>query len=249
MAVVAHVTLRGVTPAQYDAVREHAGWIEQPPTGGLSHLTWWEGDDCHNVDAWESDEAFGVFGETRLAPAMAAAGVTTEPEVVFYPAHEVYTPRAGIVAPTAKPIIGAADNVALVRSGYDAFARGDIAAVLGLFDAAIAWYTPDSVRFGGQYLGPAGVGEFFSKLPENYTELHVEPTAFIDRADTVVAMGRHRGRTLAGAEFDIPWVHVWTLSNGKATTFTEYFDTVKMNTALGLVAQASNEDVPMSAPA
>ena len=218
-----------------------AGWIEQPPTGGLSHLTWWEGDDCHNIDAWESDEAFGVFEETRLGPAMAAAGVTTEPEVALYPAHEVYTPRAGIVAPTAKPIIGAADNLAVVRSGYDAFARGDIAAVLALFDASMAWYTPDSVRFGGHYIGPAGVGEFFSKLPENYAELHVQPTAFIHRADTVVAMGHHRGRSIAGAEFDIPWVHVWTLSNGKATTFTEYFDTVKMNTAL--------EVVPMPAPA
>lgn len=242
MAVVAHVTLRGVTPAQYDAVRKHAGWIEQPPTGGISHLTWWEGDDCHNVDAWESDEAFATFGEQRLGPAMAAAGVTTEPEVTFHPAHEVFTPRAGIVAPTATPTIGAADNVALIRSGYDAFARGDINAVLALFDTSIAWYTPDSVRFGGHYSGPAGVGEFFTKLPENYAELHVEPTAFIDRADSVVAMGHHRGRSNAGVTFDIPWVHVWTLSSGKATSFTEYFDTVKMNAALGLVAQASASD-------
>jgi len=101
MAVVVHVTLRGVTPAQYDAVRASAGWIEQPPTGGLAHLTWWEGDDCHNVDAWESEEAFAAFGEQRLGPAMAAAGVTIEPEVTFSPAHEVFTPRAGVVAPTA----------------------------------------------------------------------------------------------------------------------------------------------------
>lgn len=243
MAVVAHVTLRGVTPSQYDAVRERAGWIEQPPTGGLAHMTWWEGDDCHNCDAWESEEAFAAFGEQRLGPAMAAVGITTEPEVTFMPAHEIYTPRAGIVAPTAAPTIGSADNVALIRSGYDAFARGDVGTVLSLFDAGIKWYAPDSVRFGGHYTGPASVGEFFSKLPENYTELHVEPSAFIDRADTVVAMGRHRGRSAAGATFDIPWVHVWTLSNGKATSFTEYFDTVKMNAALGLVAQAAPAEV------
>jgi ketosteroid isomerase-like protein len=242
MAVVVHVTLRGVTPAQYDAVRERAGWIEQPPTGGISHTTWWEDGDCHNIDAWESEEAFAAFGEQRLGPALAAVGIAAEPEVMMHPAHEVYTPRAGIVAPTAAPTIGAVDNVAVIRSGYEAFARGDVPSVLGLFDAGIKWYAPDSVRFGGHYTGPAEVAEFFSKLPENYAELHVEPSAFVDRADTVVAMGHHRGRSAAGVTFDIPWVHVWTLSKGKATSFTEYFDTVKMNTALGLVSQSATQE-------
>jgi ketosteroid isomerase-like protein len=242
MALVVHVTLRGVTPAQYDAVRERAGWIEQPPTGGIAHMTWWQGDDCHNVDGWESEEAFAAFGEQRLGPALASVGITTEPEVTFHPAHEVFTPRAGIVAPTAAPTIGSTDNVALARTGYDAFARGDIDTVLSLFDPGIKWYAPDTVQFGGHYTGPAGVGEFFSKLPGNYSELRVEPSAFIDRADTVVAMGRHRGRSTAGASFDLPWVHVWTFSNGKVTSFTEYFDTVKMNTALGLVMQASPQE-------
>lgn len=233
MAVAVHVTLRGVTPAQYDAVREQAGWIEQPATGGLSHTTWWEGDDCHNLDGWESEEAFAAFGEQRLAPAMAAAGIDATPEVTMHPAHEVYTPRAGIVAPTASPTIGGADNIALIRSGYDAFARGDIDAVLALFDPAIRWSTPDTVEFGGTYTGPAGVGEFFSKLPGNYAELRVEPAAYVDRADTVVAVGTHRGRSAAGNDFEIPFVHVWTLSNGRVTSFTENFDTVKMNAALG----------------
>jgi ketosteroid isomerase-like protein len=242
MAVVVHVTLQGVTPAQYDAVRERAGWIEQPPAGGISHTTWWEGDDCHNLDAWESEEAFQAFGEHRLGPAMAAVGVTAEPEATFHPAHEVYTPHAGIVAPTAAPTIGAVDNVAVIRTGYDAFARGDIETVLSLFDPAIQWYSPDTIPFGGSYEGQAGVGEFFSKIPENYAELNVEPAVFIDRADTVVAIGRHRGRSAAGIGFTIPFAHVWTFSNGKATTFTEYFDTMKMNAALGLVTQADTQD-------
>jgi ketosteroid isomerase-like protein len=233
MAVVVHVTLRGVTPEQYDAVREHCGWLEQPPTGGISHLTWWEGSDCHNVDAWESEEAFAAFAENRLGPAMAAAGVTAEPESTFHPAHEAFTPRTVIVAPTAKPKIGAVDNVAVIRAGYTAFARGDVEAVLEMFDDSIHWYAPDTVQFGGHYEGPAAVAGFFAKLPENYSELHVEPTGFIDRADMVVVTGRHRGTSVAGNAFDVPFAHVWTLSNGKATSFTEYFDTVKMNAALG----------------
>lgn len=101
MAVVVHVLLRGVTAAQYDAVRKECGWLEQPPTGGISHTTWWEGDDCHNLDAWESEEAFGAFAEQRLGPAMAAVGVNAEPAITMHPAHEAFAPRVVTVAPTA----------------------------------------------------------------------------------------------------------------------------------------------------
>ena len=94
MAVVAHVVLSGVTTEQYDQVREAVGWLQEPPAGGLSHVTWWEGGDCHNMDAWESEEAFNNFGAERLAPGMAKVGVESQPQVTFYPAHEVYAPRA-----------------------------------------------------------------------------------------------------------------------------------------------------------
>ena len=94
MAVIAHVVLRGVSREQYDAVRAECGWLEQPPTGGIAHLTWWDGDDNHNIDAWESEEAFNAFGENRLGPGMAKLGIAVTPEVTFHPAHEVYTPQA-----------------------------------------------------------------------------------------------------------------------------------------------------------
>lgn len=94
MAVVAHVVLPGVTKEQYDRVREAVGWLTEGPTGGISHLTWWEGGDCHNFDAWESEEAFNTFGESRLGPGMAQAGVHVAPQVTFHPAHEVFVPQA-----------------------------------------------------------------------------------------------------------------------------------------------------------
>src|SRR5688500_4089827 len=94
MAVIGHVLLRGITPADYDKVRAAAGWLEQAPAGGLAHVTGWEGDDCHNMDAWEDEAAFAAFGEDRLGPAMAAVGVAVEPEVAFHPAHEVFLPTA-----------------------------------------------------------------------------------------------------------------------------------------------------------
>ena len=94
MAVVAHVLLRGVSREQYNAVRNEVGWLERVPTGGLAHLTWWEGNDCHNIDAWESESAFNAFTTDRLGPALGKLGIEAEPGVTFYPAHEVYTPRS-----------------------------------------------------------------------------------------------------------------------------------------------------------
>jgi hypothetical protein len=94
MAVVAHVILRGVSEEQYDAVRAETGWLENPPDGGYSHVAWWEGGDNHNVDAWESEEAFQTFAENRLGPAMATLGIEVAPEVAFHPAHEVFTPQS-----------------------------------------------------------------------------------------------------------------------------------------------------------
>ena len=94
MAVIAHVVLRGVTREQYDAVRAAARWLDEAPAGGISHLTWWDGDDSYNVDAWESEAAFGEFAQNRLGPAMAEAGVSVQPEVSFHEAHEVFLPKA-----------------------------------------------------------------------------------------------------------------------------------------------------------
>ena len=93
MAVVVQVLLRGVSKEQYNAVRDEVGWLETAPDGGLAHLAWWEGDDNHNMDAWESEGAFGAFAETRLGPAMAKLGIDIQPEVTFHPAHEVFTPQ------------------------------------------------------------------------------------------------------------------------------------------------------------
>ena len=75
-------------------VREAVGWLDEAPAGGITHQTWWEDGDCHNADAWESEEAFNEFGQQRLGPVMAKLGVQSELKVTFHPAHEVYVPQA-----------------------------------------------------------------------------------------------------------------------------------------------------------
>jgi hypothetical protein len=97
MAVIVSVIVRGVTREQYDQVRATVGWLERTPEGAISHVTWWEGGDCHNIDAWESEAAFQAFAEQRLGPGMAQVGVQKEPEVTLHQAHEVYLPKAATI--------------------------------------------------------------------------------------------------------------------------------------------------------
>src|SRR5215213_4244891 len=136
MAVIAEITLRGITTEQYDAVRERVGWLERNPDGGLAHLARFEGGDCHIVDGWESEEAFGAFGEQRLGPAMAALGLDVQLEVTFHPAHEIFTPRAGLVAATTIPAASAA--LPRPRAGEGSLAAADAKAILRrMFDEVI----------------------------------------------------------------------------------------------------------------
>lgn len=125
-------------------------------------------------------------------------------------------------------------NTSIVRSAYESFATGDVPAVLALFDDASVWITPDSVEHGGTYHGPAGVGEYFSHLPEHYAELSVVPDQYVEQGHAVVAIGVLRGRSQSGVSFELPFVHVWSVRAGKAVHFQEFVDTVKMNAYLGL---------------
>jgi hypothetical protein len=67
---VKRVVLAGVTKEQDDKVRTTVDWLNRVPDGGISHVTWWEGNDCHNIDAWENEAAFNAVGGQRLRPAI-----------------------------------------------------------------------------------------------------------------------------------------------------------------------------------
>ena len=94
MPIIAQVIIRDLTPAEYDKVRDACGWLEDAPTGGHAHLTWFDGPDCHNLDAWQDEAALEAFATERLGPAMASVGVDRVPEITVKPAHEVYLPEA-----------------------------------------------------------------------------------------------------------------------------------------------------------
>lgn len=81
----------------------------------------------------------------------------------------------------------------IVKGLYDAFAKGDVPAVLGGFDAKIEWSEADGFLYadGNPYVGPQAVAEgVFQRIVSDIDRFAVLPGSFIDAGDTVVVEGR-----------------------------------------------------------
>lgn len=60
------------------------------------------------------------------------------------------------------------------------------------------------------------------------------PAQLVAEGDTVVAIGTYAGRYRAtGKSFEAPFVHVWTLVDGRIVRFQQHTDTVLVQRALG----------------
>jgi uncharacterized protein len=118
-------------------------------------------------------------------------------------------------------------NVDIVKRGYDAFGRGDLDALLDLFEDGIEWVTPGPPELpsAGRRRGKQEVAEFFQTLSEMFTFERFEPKQFVAQGDTVVVFGDDRVRIKAtGSPFDFDWVHMFEFRNGKVARFREYGD-------------------------
>jgi ketosteroid isomerase-like protein len=131
------------------------------------------------------------------------------------------------------------DNVATIRSGYEAFARGDVGAVLELLDPQIEWNVPGTLGLDTPFRGREEVAGFFGAIRDMWEELHVgvEDVAAIDES-RVLALGVHHGR-IGGAAVDVPFAHVWTLRDDRPVRFVEYADAAVVLQAQGRLAAAS----------
>ena len=52
------------------------------------------------------------------------------------------------------------------------------------------------------------------------------PDEFLDAGSNVIVLGRYLGRAKGtGKRLDVPFVHIWTFEDGKATQFRQFLDT------------------------
>ena len=90
MPVVMSMRWAGVTPEQYDAVREDVNWEGEPAAGGIFHVAAFDDAGLRVTDVWETAEDFQRFVDDRLMPAVRRAGLETQPEVEVLPTHAVF---------------------------------------------------------------------------------------------------------------------------------------------------------------
>lgn len=128
-------------------------------------------------------------------------------------------------------------GAAIVKAGYEAFARGDIPALRQLLADDLVWTESPHVPLGGTHRGAESVLESWSHLPEHYSEITPVAETVLEQGATVVVLGRFLGRTLSGNALDLPFVDVFTVRDGKITSGTEHYDTAQMNALLGVPAQ------------
>jgi uncharacterized protein len=120
-------------------------------------------------------------------------------------------------------------SVELVKDVYEAFARGDVPAVLGAMAADIAWHEAEGLPYGGVYHGgEAVVQNVFGPITQDVVDFAVRAEEFIASGDTVAAVVRYTGTGKAtGKELDLQVVHVWNVREGKLQQFRQFIDTAK----------------------
>lgn len=119
-------------------------------------------------------------------------------------------------------------NKQLVMEGYRLFQSGDIRKLMDLYHDSAEWIGPESefIPFAGTFHGKAGIGQFFALLEGSVQALRFEPQQFIAEADTVVVSGNATWLARqTGRSYDSPWVHVFTLRDGKVARVEAYYDT------------------------
>lgn len=119
------------------------------------------------------------------------------------------------------------DRVAKI---YDAFARGDGAAVMAQFDPEIVWNEAENFLYAGgnPYKGPDAVANgVFGPIGAEWDNFRLEMVEFHNLDDDgVLVTGRYRGTYKAtGKELDAQFAHVWKLRDTLAVSFQQYTDT------------------------
>jgi ketosteroid isomerase-like protein len=87
-------------------------------------------------------------------------------------------------------------------------------------------------ELGGTHRSRAEAADYFAALSRDWEMLYYDVERFIAEGDEVVMVGRCGYRNKAtGREVHTPKVDLWHFENGRATRFSEYYDTLGLATA------------------
>jgi ketosteroid isomerase-like protein len=108
-------------------------------------------------------------------------------------------------------------NVGLVRKGYDAFAKGDMATLRELLSENVVWHAPGNNPLSGEHRGRDAVFAMFAQTAElSGGTLRIEVHDVLANDEHAVALFRETA-SRKGRQLDLLETAVYHISNGKAT--------------------------------
>ncbi|MBM3904948.1 MAG: nuclear transport factor 2 family protein [Thaumarchaeota archaeon] len=123
------------------------------------------------------------------------------------------------------------NNVELVKKFYILFGKQD-KSFLELCDDSIEWTVMKNMPNGGTHVGKKNVFDgYFPKLFAKFAEFHVVTDEFIETGNRVIVLGTYKITSKSGKKFDAPFVHIYTIQDGKIVKFRQYSDTVEIQNA------------------
>jgi hypothetical protein len=121
----------------------------------------------------------------------------------------------------------------VIESVYAAFNRGDIAHIVSLVAPDATWRQPATLPSGGDYSGPQGAMEFFTKLTATVRTLAFEPKETISNGNDVITFGDYEAASLkTGKTASARWAFRWRVEGGKIVAYDSYIDTAALLAAL-----------------
>ncbi|MFF1650706.1 nuclear transport factor 2 family protein [Streptomyces sp. NPDC058240] len=117
----------------------------------------------------------------------------------------------------------------LIHRAYRAFGARDVGALLETLAPDVEWIHPDGMAeygLGGTRHGHTGVKEFLAHVPTVLSGMRLQPQEFVQSGDRVVVFGTRQVTSRRGRTETMPFVHSWTLRDGRAVRMEDIFDTV-----------------------
>ena len=122
-------------------------------------------------------------------------------------------------------------SVAMIRNVYDSFARGDVPSAFKDFHPQIEWREAENLAYadGNPYIGGDRILHgVFARLLADFEDYMVTPQEFVHDGNTVVVLGRYKGRVKAtGKPVDARFAHVWRIDGSQIRNFEQLTDTAQ----------------------
>ncbi len=128
-------------------------------------------------------------------------------------------------------------NGEIIKGVYEAFATGNVPAILGAFEDNMSWTEAEGFMYAGTYVGANAILEnVFMKLGTEWEGFTALPSKIVDGNDgNVASFGTYSGKFLqSGKSMSVPFAHEWELSGGKVVKFVQHTDTLVIARDLGL---------------